>query len=179
MKIYKQHIKDKHSGKIYYYDVPREIILKRKDNYLFGGNRIKALERDGFKCVLCGMTQEEHLLKYGRDITVDHIDGSGCNTLKKDKNNSLDNLRTLCLRCHSINEKNVDINKYLRGEEHWSHKVTSKQVLEIRKKASPHKCTYKDLSREYGITVSTIERIVNNRIWKCLLPNLLVSKEIK
>jgi hypothetical protein len=46
------------------------------------------------------MTRAEHHDKYGRDITVDHIDGAGRYTPKEEMNNDLDNLQTLCLACH-------------------------------------------------------------------------------
>lgn len=68
------------------------------DRVLFGGNREKVLQRDGYMCVKCSMSYALHLKKYGRGLTVDHIDGMGCNTKKK--NNDLSNLQTLCLPCH-------------------------------------------------------------------------------
>jgi hypothetical protein len=55
----------------------------------FGGNRVKALERDNFKCQKCGST---------RLICVHHIDGTGRGS--KIHNNDLDNLVTLCRNCH-------------------------------------------------------------------------------
>jgi hypothetical protein len=64
----------------------------------FGGLREVVIQRDGEKCVLCFMTREQHRKKYGRDITVDHIDGRGRG--HKRPNNSLSNLRTLCLVCN-------------------------------------------------------------------------------
>lgn len=64
----------------------------------FGGMREIAILRDGECCVRCGLHRQEHLSKYGRDITVDHIDGNGRNSLVK--NNNLSNLQTLCLGCH-------------------------------------------------------------------------------
>jgi predicted HNH restriction endonuclease len=67
-------------------------------NRRFGGLKNIVLERDNNKCVVCGMTNEEHIKKWGRDITVDHIDGSGRYSNKH--NNLLENLRTLCLSCH-------------------------------------------------------------------------------
>lgn len=82
---------------------------KQSDNYSFteethrsrfGGNRELAIERDGFACVRCGMTRREHKNRFGRDITVDHIDGFGRNTPRVDKHNNLDNLQTLCCVCH-------------------------------------------------------------------------------
>ncbi len=60
----------------------------------FGGNKYFVLERDGYKCIICGMTNDEHLLKYGRRITVNHINGDR-------SNNKMNNLETLCSKCHS------------------------------------------------------------------------------
>lgn len=57
----------------------------------FEGNRLKAIERDGHKCLICGNST--------RRMTVHHIDGNG--TTSKHQNNNLDNLATLCLRCHN------------------------------------------------------------------------------
>lgn len=70
------------------------------DKSFFDGNRERAITRDGGKCVNCGLSREEHLEKYGRDITVDHVDGKGRNTAAAEQNHSLDNLQTLCLACH-------------------------------------------------------------------------------
>lgn len=72
---------------------------KYEDNKRFGGNRIFALNRDNWTCQKCGMTNEEHRIKFGRAISVDHIDGNGRHS--KVKNNSLKNLITLCLPCHT------------------------------------------------------------------------------
>ena len=58
-----------------------------------GGLRPQVLQRDGFACVRCGMTDAEHKFRWQRPITVDHID--------RDKtHNTLENLQTLCLSCH-------------------------------------------------------------------------------
>lgn len=62
-------------------------------NYSNGKIRLQVLERDNFACVDCGMTDEQHKAKWGRPITVDHIN-------KDRKQNNLDNLKTLCLACH-------------------------------------------------------------------------------
>ena len=69
-----------------------------RDKQMFGGNREKALNRDSWTCQHCGMSQEEHMYKWKRSLTVDHIDGQG--RYSKVKNHSLDNLITLCLSCH-------------------------------------------------------------------------------
>lgn len=62
-------------------------------NYGAGGNRAAVLARDGNACVQCGMTAEEHIGKWGRPITVDHIS-------RDRSDNGLANLQTLCLPCH-------------------------------------------------------------------------------
>jgi hypothetical protein len=54
----------------------------------------KVRERDGFLCQLCGMTEEVHVQKFSRALTVNHIDF--------DKNNCEEtNLNTLCLPCNT------------------------------------------------------------------------------
>lgn len=77
--------------------------------YAFGGNREIALERDNWTCQECGMNNEQHILLFGRSITVDHIDGNGRNS--NTQNNSLDNLITLCLRCHGRKDKRAKANE--------------------------------------------------------------------
>jgi hypothetical protein len=54
-------------------------------------------ERDNYKCQCCGMSQEEHFLKYKRDIEVHHIDYCYSNCNKS-------NLITVCKQC------NIDAN---------------------------------------------------------------------
>lgn len=71
---------------------------KTKDKLRFGGLRKQVLKRDNYQCRNCGMTNEEHKKTFGKEITIDHIDGKGSKS--KIKNNKLDNLQTLCLRCH-------------------------------------------------------------------------------
>jgi hypothetical protein len=80
-----------------------DIEYNKRDKNDFDYNRKKVLDRDGYKCVLCGMTNEEHIKKWGREITIDHIDGKG--RYSKIKNNNIDNLRTLCLSCHGRYDK--------------------------------------------------------------------------
>ena len=77
-----------------------------RDRKRFGGNKQKALERDNFQCQECGMTQEQHFILYNHSLAVHHIDGKGHDCVVK--NNDLDNLITLCFRCHMLVHKNPD-----------------------------------------------------------------------
>jgi 5-methylcytosine-specific restriction endonuclease McrA len=58
-------------------------------------------QRDNYKCQNCGLTQEEHYKKYGRDIEIHHIDYDKMNCNK-------DNLITLCRSCNSNANFNID-----------------------------------------------------------------------
>lgn len=86
-----------------------------RNHYLFGGNREEAIQRDGEKCMACGMTRAQHIEKYGRDITVDHIDGNGRYTPRPERNNDLSNLMTLCLYCHGKKDAARRGSKQLKG----------------------------------------------------------------
>lgn len=79
--------------------------LQWQDVYRFGGMRQQVLERDGWVCVKCGMTQETHFVLFNRSLTIDHIDGKGRHSFNP--NNSLVNLQTLCLRCHGKKDHRI------------------------------------------------------------------------
>jgi len=73
-----------------------EVIEKRKKQYdidNFNGNRKNAMIRDNYMCQICNITQKESLEKIGRDLYVAHINDI--------KNNNLDNLVTICKKCHN------------------------------------------------------------------------------
>lgn len=75
-----------------------EVIAKARyenDKINFSGNRENAIKRDGEKCSLCGLSRDESLKKFNRDLYVKHI--NGCN-------NNLENLRTVCLYCFKKNK---------------------------------------------------------------------------
>jgi hypothetical protein len=72
-----------------YHKKNREKIIKLTIAFRFGGNKEKALERDNYTCQSCGSKER---------LCVHHKDGKG--RYSKIKNNSLDNLITLCICCH-------------------------------------------------------------------------------
>ncbi len=99
-------------------DQKREWCRKNRDKTIeswekqeFGGNKQKVLERDNFECQDCGMSQERHIDLFNFQLTVHHIDGKGRRC--KEKNNDMDNLITLCVRCHK------QVHQELKNIEKW------------------------------------------------------------
>lgn len=66
--------------------------------------RSKALERDDYQCVVCGMTDGEHTDAYGAGLHVHHIEPRRTfmedGVLDYERANRLENLITLCATCH-------------------------------------------------------------------------------
>jgi len=113
-----------------------------KSNKRFSGNDILALERDGYKCVMCGST---------KGLNVHHKDESG----STDKpNNELSNLITLCNACHisihGINRWTEDDRKVTTycavcGKEI----ITTKGSYEVgHGKYCSNECKYKSMSKK-------------------------------
>lgn len=73
---------------------------KTNNRARFSGLKPFILERDNYSCLHCGMTNKQHIKKWGYELTIDHIDGKGSNVPVKLKNNEIDNLQTLCMSCH-------------------------------------------------------------------------------
>lgn len=130
-----------------------------RDKYLFGGNREKAIIRDGSKCVKCGITREQHKNKYGRDISVDHIDGKGKNHPKKEKNNNLNNLQTLCLKCHGSKDAP-------KRENHHLSKLTIESARKIRKEYKNGGIYQWQLAEKYEVSPAAIHQVVSGKYWR-------------
>lgn len=75
---------------------------RKKDRARFGGLRERIWERDDYKCVDCGMTMAEHIRRWKKRLTINHINGLGRNSIQPD--NRPENLETLCLPCHGAKD---------------------------------------------------------------------------
>jgi len=79
--------------------------LYRGPNWL--KQRDRAVERDGRQCQRCGCTESEHFDEYGRELGVHHLTPvrefyreAGDEEPDFTEVNALDNLVTLCVKCH-------------------------------------------------------------------------------
>lgn len=111
-------------------------------HYATGKMRLFILDRDGYKCIECGMTDAEHKEKWGRPITIDHKD-------KNKKNNSPENLRTMCLSCHG----RKDLHPELREKKLQDRKA---EILQSRSKGE----TYQSIADRHGCSISTVYKWV-------------------
>ncbi len=113
-------------------ELKRQSDRNYKDKKFFGGNINKVLERDNWECRECGMSQEQHMILFNYRLVIHHLDGNGRN--KDVKNNSMENLITLCVRCHArvdIESKKAHFKKGTRV-----NAITGKGG---RKKGTPNK----------------------------------------
>jgi len=93
--------------------------LKREE-FHYAGNRSATLARDGFKCTICGNTSQ---------LVVHHKDGNGRPKRSGFKNNSLDNLVTVCRACH-VNIHRIEI----QGISHEKRSIATKLGWATRRK---------------------------------------------
>jgi 5-methylcytosine-specific restriction endonuclease McrA len=75
---------------------------RKKDGFRFNGLRELVWERDSYCCVNCKMTMAEHIGRWKKRLTINHINGIGRKSTKPD--NRMENLETLCLKCHGAKD---------------------------------------------------------------------------
>lgn len=75
----------------------------------FGGLKQEVLKRDNYTCRHCGMTNDEHIDRFGGELNVHHKDGKGRHSKKR--NHSMDNMITLCYSCHARVHNAIRIKK--------------------------------------------------------------------
>lgn len=130
------------------------------NDYYFGGNRIKVLERDNYTCQECGKNKED-----GKTIVVHHKDGTGWKNKKKDKNNSMDNLISLCVQCHMAihrpSDKLSKLTKYPelleQDDSEWKYPKIRELVFTKRNRLRTLQEAKKELAKEIGLSFDTID----------------------
>ena len=129
------------NGKVYtyFYDYQGNYIKKNSRKKLselpFSRlNQQACLERDKFTCQMCGRMDS---------LLVHHKDGKGPHKVHRAVDNSLDNLLTLCGRCHmvihyGVTDKRIDIAARIdQGESLISiarfHSISRQRIYQIKK----------------------------------------------
>ena len=91
--------------------------------------------------------------------TVNHIDG--CKT-----NNDIENLEWATKSENTQHAFDIGLKQGSKGVANGRCKLTEKQVLEIREKYIPYKCSFYKLADEYNVNRVSIEYIVKRKTWK-------------
>lgn len=143
--------------------------------------RAKALKRDGYCCVDCGMTDAESLEKYGEGLSVDHVVPYH-NFGNYKEANRLSNLESRCKACHRTAESKRTMCQMvlpLNGKRHHQHRgykagsahpkarLSESDVIAIRRRADAGDAL-KDIGRAYGMQTTTISSIVSGKTWRNL-----------
>ena len=106
--------------------------------------RIETLKRDNYTCQVCGSQ---------KDVEIHHIDGTGSNRKRDKMNNNVDNLITLCHRCHM----KVEIKKkgnFNKGK--WLEDIIrDERIYQLSKKMKQTK-----IAKLEGLTRQRINQIV-------------------
>ena len=130
------------------------------NDYYFGGNRIKVLERDNYTCKVCGKNKED-----GKTIIVHHKDETGWAHKKPEKNNSMENLISLCVQCHmGIHRPSDKINKIKKYPElleqddsEWKYPKIREILFTKRNRLETLQEAKKELAKEIGLSFDTID----------------------
>lgn len=93
---------------------------------------------------------------YKLSLDVNHKDGNK-------QNNLFENLEWTT-RIQNINHADKILNKRPKGDSHGRRKLTSTEILEIRKACG----SKKEIASTYGITESHVANIIERRNWKHL-----------
>lgn len=140
--------------------------------------RAKALKRDGWRCVDCGIGREECRARFGRDLDVDHVEPFH-NFTNAAEANRLPNLRTRCASCHRIAEaKRTGVQMvlpfspkrgahrgYARGERINTAKLTELDVRTIRRRAAAGEKAA-GIAADYPVSESYVHTVIGRRSWK-------------
>lgn len=130
------------------------------DNYEFGGNKQLALERDNFECQDCGMSQEKHIILFNTELIVHHKDGQGRRSKKK--NHNIDNLITLCVRCHAKIHREIEMKERYgelmdQDDSEWAFPKLRQLVLNEISKGKKVGDAKRIVAKDIGFSYTTVD----------------------
>jgi len=134
------------------------------NNFHFGGNRDLVLERDNWECQECGMSQEKCIILFNRQLSVHHKDENGLNVPKEEKNNDIDNLITMCTRCHNllhrrINKERVFGNLLEQDDSEWKYPKIREALNNKKKRLGTITEAKEELGEELGVSYHGIDHM--------------------
>ncbi|KKL64707.1 hypothetical protein LCGC14_2162270 [marine sediment metagenome] len=135
---------------------PRLIIAKNNDNYVY-----VTFRHDG-KTV--GILAHRAVWIYFNGIIPKGLQINHKNGIKTDNRPS--NLELVTPSQNILHGINILGSKVLHGEECGSSKLTSKEVIKIRRIFASSKSTQKTLTKQYNVSKSQINRIINRKTWQ-------------
>lgn len=145
----------------------------------WNAQRNKARKRDGYRCVDCGMSEDQCHQMYGRGLDVDHVVPFH-NFSSYKLANRLGNLESRCASCHRITEAKrtmVQMVLPMQDKRHRQHrgyvhgvmvntaKLTAPDVIAIRKRFRSGEQAA-SLAREYGVGKGTVANAARGVTWK-------------
>lgn len=135
-----------------------------QDNFLFNGNRELALERDNWTCQECGMSQEKCIVMFNRQLSIHHKDENGLPVPKEEKNNSLDNLITMCTRCHNLLHRKINKERIFgdlleQDDSQWEYPKIREVLNDKKKRLGTITEAKKELGKELGKTYDSMDHM--------------------
>lgn len=134
--------------------------------------------RDNYRCVDCGLADDECLARYGRRLDVDHVVPFH-NFLRIAEANRTNNLASRCASCHrraeALRPRQMTLalfeggghKRYARGERHPRAKITETHVVEIRRRYERGE-SLSSIARVLGISRGSVVAAAKRITWKCV-----------
>jgi len=124
-------IKNKEKIAEYHHNLWRNNTERKKSNRLYVSKIRFGLDADNFvkgkSCEICGMTNQEHLDKWGERLNINHRNNKGRRAMKVGlkPDNNIDNLQVLCRACHCKYGNSKEQNYTGRGHKIWETRKQS------------------------------------------------------
>lgn len=152
-------------GKVYNKKTGRYL---KQTNIGWGGYyRVQLGTKNGSPKLVHRLVAEIYLPNPENKPEVNHIDGNKLN-------NHVSNLEWVTAKENAKHAASLGLKNCFKsgntfskkGSENHRSVLTLEQVEEIKQKYKPFIYTYKDLTKEYNVSYSTISRILNNRTYQ-------------
>ena len=133
-----------------------------RDKSRVNGLRQEVYERDYFQCTRCGMSQEQHLVLFNKKLIIHHEDENG--RLSNNINNDIDNLITVCFRCHNTIHKVRTKKDKFKGlleqdDSDYRYPKIRELLLEKKKRLGTITKAKKELAEEMNLSYHAVDHL--------------------